>query len=86
MPARVRDEWREEYSGAFFDWTLDAAEQGTPDSRFALLGHTRRAVRAAVQARFSPEQLGTPAFCLSIGAGLIMALALVSGGFQVLRH
>lgn len=86
VPARLRDEWREEYTGTFFEWTLDAAASGTPDSRFALLGHTRRALRSALRARFSAEQFGTPAFCLGFGAALLVFLAIASGGFQVLRH
>ena len=86
VPRGLRPEWREEYAGAFFEWALAAAEQGTPDSRFALLGHTRRGLRAAFRARFSPEQLGTPAFCLGAGVSVVALLALASGGFQVLRH
>ncbi len=86
VPARLRDEWREEYTGAFFEWTLEAAEQGTPDSRFAVLGHTRRAVRSALRARFSAEQFGTPAFFLGAVAALLVLIAIASGGFQVLRH
>ena len=41
VPASLRAEWRDEYAGAFWEWTLKAAAAGTPDSRFALLGHTR---------------------------------------------
>ncbi len=86
VPARLREEWREEYAGAFFEWTLEAAEQSTPDSRFALLGHMRRAVRSALRARFSAEQFGSPTFCLGAGAALLVFIAIASGGFQVLRH
>lgn len=86
VPSRLREDWREEYTGAFFEWALEAAEQGTPDSRFALLGHTRRAVRSALRARFSAEQFGTPTFCLGAGAALLIFIAIASGGFQVLRH
>ena len=68
VPASARDEWREEHSGQLWQWTLDAAAAGTGDSRFALIAHTRRAVRSALQARLSPEQFGRPEFCLGAGA------------------
>jgi hypothetical protein len=86
VPASARDEWREEYSGQLWQWTLDAARAGSGDSRFALKAHTRRAVRAALATRFCAEQFGSPAFCLGAGASLILLLALLSGGFRVLRH
>jgi hypothetical protein len=86
VPASSRGEWCEEHSGQLWQWTLAAAAAGTGDSRFALIAHTKRAVRAALKARFSPEQLGSPAFCLSLGASMILVLALLSGGFRVLRH
>ncbi|MEO8052864.1 MAG: ABC transporter permease [Acidobacteriota bacterium] len=86
VPASDRDEWRDEYSGQLWQWTLDAAIAGTGDSRFALKAHTRRAVRAALRTRFCTEQFGTPTFCLSAGGSLILLLAVLSGGFRVLRH
>jgi hypothetical protein len=86
VPASLRAEWRDECAGAFWEWTLKAAAAGTPDSRFALVGHTRRAVRAALQARLRPEQFGGPAFCLGLGGALILILAVASGGFPVVRH
>jgi len=86
VPASLRAEWDEEFSGAFWAWTLEAAAAGTPDSRFAMLGHTRRAVRAAFHARFRREQFGGPGFCLGLGAALILLLTITSGGFPVLRH
>ena len=86
VPASARDEWQEEHSGQLWHWTLAAAAAGTSDSRFALMAHTRRAVRAALQARLRPEQFGGPGFCLGLGASLILVLALLSGGFRVLRH
>ena len=86
VPASARDEWRDEYSGQLWQWTLDAAIAGTGDSRFALKAHTRRAVRSALRIRFCAEQFGTPAFCLGAGVFLILLLAMFSGGFRVLRH
>jgi hypothetical protein len=86
VPASARDEWREEYSGQLWQWTLEAAIAGTGDSRFALKAHTRRALRSAVQARFCAEQFGAPVFCLGAGVALILLLAVFSGGFRVLRH
>ena len=86
VPASTRDEWRDEYSGQLWQWTLDAAIAGTGDSRFALKAHTRRAIRSALRARFCAEQFGAPAFCLGIGASLILLLAVFSGGFRVMRH
>ena len=86
VPASARDEWRNEYSGQLWHWTLDAATAGTGDSRFALKAHTRRAVRSALRARFCAEQFGTPAFSLGAGVFLILLLAVLSGGFRELRH
>jgi hypothetical protein len=86
VPASARDEWREEYSGQLWQWTLDAAAAGTGDSRFALKSHTRRAVRSALRTRFCAEQFGAPGFCLGAGAFLIVLLAVLSGGLRVLRH
>jgi hypothetical protein len=86
VPASSRGEWREEHSGKLWQWTLAAAAAGTTDSRFALTAHTKRAVRAAWQARVNPELFGSPVFCLGAGASFILALALLSGGFRVLRH
>lgn len=86
VPRLARGQWREEHSGSLWHWTLDAAAAGTGDSRFALIAHTRRAVRAAVQARLAPEQFGGPAFCLGLGAALICILAVASGGFPTVRH
>jgi len=86
VPASARDEWQEEHSGQLWQWTLSAAAAGMGDSRFALMAHTRRAVRAALQARLRREQFGAPVFCLGLGASLILALALISGGFPTLRH
>jgi len=86
VPASARDEWREEYSGQLWQWTLDAAIAGTGDSRFALQAHTRRAVLSALRIRFSAEQFGAPGFCLGAGIFVILLLAVFSGGFRVLRH
>jgi len=86
VPASARDEWREEYSGQLWQWTLEAAIAGTGDSRFALKAHTRRAMRSALRARFCAEQFGAPALCLGAGVAVILLLAVFSGGFRVLRH
>ena len=86
VPASAREQWREEHSGQLWEWTLKAADAGTGDSRFALKSHTRRAVHAALAARFNAEQFGRPGVCLAIGASLILILAIASGGFPVLRH
>ncbi len=85
-PPPLRGEWREEYCGALWQWTLRAAAAGTPDSRFALLDHTRRALHAAVEARFRREQFSGPLFCLGVGGALLLILAIASGGFPVIRH
>jgi len=86
VPASSRDQWCDEHSGQLWQWTLAAAAAGTGDSRFALIAHTKRAVRAALQARLSPEQLGRPELPLGAGAAVLLILTIASGGFPVLRH
>ena len=86
VPHSARADWREEHSGGLWKWTLEAAAAGAPDSRFALLEHTRQAFRSAVRARFRREQFDDPWFILGSGAALILILTIASGGFPVIRH
>jgi hypothetical protein len=86
VPASCRREWREEHSGNLWQWTLAAASARAGDSRFALIAHTKRALLAALHTRFNSELFGSPVFCLGAGVSFILALALASGGFRVLRH
>ena len=94
VPGELRDEWQADWSGPFWRWTLQAAESGTPDARWALLTHTRDAVRAAALARFHSdpgvEQLrdwcGNPKLCLALGALFVLSVGIASHGFAVTRQ
>lgn len=94
VPGEMRDEWRHEWLGDLWRWTLEAANSSAPDARFALLTHTRDALRAAIQARFQSElgleevrsTLGRPGLCLALGVLSIVAVAIASRGFSVTRH
>ena len=44
VPSELRGEWRTEWLGDLWHWTLRAANSSAPDARFALLTHTREAV------------------------------------------
>src|SRR6266851_402145 len=75
VPGELSDDWRREWLGDLWRWTLDAAESGAHDARWALLIHTREAIRHALRARFRTdpgiEELravsGSPALCLALG-------------------
>jgi len=94
VPAELSDDWRREWVGDLWLWTLDAAESGTPDAQWALATHTREAIRHALRARFRTdpgrEELrsvsGSPAFCLALGALSIVAVGVASHGFAVTRQ
>ena len=86
VPPSARGDWREEHYGRLWHWTLEAAAAGAPDSRFALLEHTKRAVRSACRARFRRDQFDSPAFVLGSGAVCLLVLTIASGGFPVIRH
>jgi len=94
VPASLRPDWREEWGGRFWQWMLAQAQAGTLDARGTLVKHCRSALRAAIQARFQSdlgrEELqrvtGDPRFCISVCAGLLLAVAIASGGFAELRR
>jgi hypothetical protein len=86
VPRSAREDWREEYAGGLWQWILDAAAAGTPDSRFALVTHTRRALLSALRLRFGRDQLGAPVFCLGLSVLAILILVIGSRGFPVLRQ
>jgi hypothetical protein len=86
VPAPQRQAWHGEYSGELWDWTLEAARAGAPDSRFVLIDHTRRAVAASLRSRFRREQLGGPAFCLGVSGAVLVLLGIASGGLPELRQ
>lgn len=94
VPAELSDNWRREWLGDLWLWTLDAAESGARDARWALLTHTREAIRHALRARFRSdpgiEELrslsGSPALCMALGALSVIAVAVASRGFAVTRQ
>jgi hypothetical protein len=94
VPGELRDEWRNEWLGSLWHWTLDAANAAAPDARWALLTHTRDAIRAAIGARFRSDpgteeirsMIGRPAVCLALGALSLLTVAVASRGFSVTRH
>jgi hypothetical protein len=94
VPAELYDDWRREWRGDLWLWTLDAAESGAPDARWALLIHTRESLRHALRARFRSDPgreevhgwLGSPAFCLALGVLSVIAVGVASRGFVVTRQ
>lgn len=94
VPRELRDEWQVDWTGPLWRWTLDAAASGAPDARWALLIHTRDAVRAAAFARFHSdpgvEQLrdwyGNPKLCLVLGVLAVLSVGIASRGFSVTRQ
>ena len=76
VPPSARVEWTGEHLGGLWQWTLEAAARGTPDSRFALGEHAKRAFRAACRARFRREQ-----FC-AVPAQYPRSGSLRDGGFS----
>ncbi len=56
------------------------------DSQFALADHLKRAWRAALRARFSPQFFGSPNFCLAGEGVLLLIIIVFSGGLPVLRQ
>src|SRR5437764_14175689 len=94
VPYSLRDAWREDWRGDFWDWTLRPNQAGTPDSRNALLEHTRRAFVAAVQAQFHSDQgtetwlsrIGDPRFCLVASVIPLLAVTIFSYGFSDSRR
>lgn len=93
VPAEMSDDWRREWLGDLWKWTLEAAESGAGDARWALLAHTREATGHALRARFRSdpgrEELrlvsGSPALCLALGALAVIAVGVASHGFAVTR-
>jgi hypothetical protein len=94
VPAELSEDWRREWLGDLWRWTLDAAESGARDARWALLIHTCEAVRHALRARFRTdpgrEELrsvsGSPTLCLALGALSVIAVGVASHGFAVTRQ
>src|SRR5579871_6028715 len=94
VPESLRTDWREQWRGHLWLWILKAAKSGAPDSRFALMTHTRDAVRAAIRARFYTEPglealrrvFGSPGFCLALCSSFLLLVAFQSGGFRVTRE
>ena len=94
VPEELRGQWEAEWHGELWRWTRKAAESGTQDARWALLTHTRDAIREAIAARFHSDPgmdavhdwLGNPRVCLASGAAAILAVGIASGGFSVTRH
>lgn len=86
VPPSAREEWTGEHLDGLWQWTLEAAAAGAPDSRLALREHAKRAFRAACQARFRREHFDGPVFVLGSGAALLVILTLAGGGFPVIRH
>lgn len=93
VPESQREQWEAEHAGEIWEFTLIAARRETPDSRFALIAHTRAALRSAFHARFRSEEArehwqrvrGHPALCLGVVGLLTVALIIWSGGMPVLR-
>ncbi len=94
VPCELCAEWRSEWLGGLWQWTLQAANRGAPDARWALLRHTRDAFRLALRERFHSEigaeelraAAGRPAVCLAVGALMIVSVGVASRGFSVTRH
>jgi MacB-like periplasmic core domain len=94
VPAVDREAWREDWAGDFWNWTLRAAQAGTPDSRGALLDHTRKAFLAALKIQFSSDRgrqawltrVGDPKYCLWLTLVPLIAVAIFSDGFSDSRR
>lgn len=94
VPAELSDDWRHEWLGDLWRWTLEAAESGACDARWALLTHTREAILHALRSRFRTDPgreglrsvSGSPAICLTLGALLLIAVGAMSHGFAVTRQ
>jgi len=94
VPAQLRGSWREDWFGDFWEWTLNAAKVNAPDSRNALVEHTRRAFAAAMDAQFTSELgkenwrnwVGDPRFCLALSLIPLLAVTVLSGGFSASRR
>lgn len=84
VPASGREEWAREWRGPLLGWMLDAADQGVADSRLALGNHVRSALADASRRRVASD-LGGPAFCLGVGAVLLLAVAIGTHGFALTR-
>jgi len=93
VPEALRETWHEQWRGDLWRWMLSTAEAGDSEGRFALLSHTKQAVRDAWAARFRSdpgaagvsELLGHPRFCLALCALPLVLLTLASGVLRNLR-
>jgi len=94
VPSQLRGPWQEDWLGDFWEWTLKATKAGAPDSRGALVEHTRRAFAAALEAQFSSEigtenwrnRVGDPRFYLALSLIPLLAVTILSGGFASSRR
>jgi hypothetical protein len=94
VPAQLRGPWQEDWRGDFWEWTLRANKEHAPDSRNALVEHTRRAFAAAMRAQFHSElgkenwrdRIGDPRFCLALSLVPLLVVTLLSGGFSASRR
>jgi hypothetical protein len=94
VPAQLRGAWEEDWLGDFWEWTLRATKARAPDSRSALIEHTRRAFAAALDAQFTSElgrenwrnRVGDPRYLLALGLVPLLAVTILSGGFSASRR
>jgi hypothetical protein len=94
VPAEARAAWREDWLGDFWEWTLRATEEGTPDSKEALKSHTVRAFVAALKAQFSTDiaktawidRIGKPQFCLGVSMIPLVIVLILSDGLSDSRR
>jgi MacB-like periplasmic core domain len=94
VPETLRDTWREDWRSGFWDWTLKAAHENTPDAKQALMEHMRRALAEAWKLQFQSEvgradwasRVGKPRFALLLGAIPLLLVTLWSGAFSASRR
>jgi hypothetical protein len=84
-PLPLRTAWPERWRGRLWTWMCADAAAGARDGLAPLVGHTRAALAEALSARFAGAA-GSPAFCLALVAGALVALAAATGGFAVTRR
>lgn len=94
VPAQLKSSWEEDWLGDFWAWTQRAVKAGAPESRGALIEHTRRAFLASLQSQFSSEfgretwrnRIGDPRFCVLLSLVPLVAVTLLSAGFSSTRR